>query len=112
MNLPAMQVICKANGRTLSSYISLRVFAVSCIVMATIPSNVEHDEYIFLTASELKSGLEPVLRKTCRDVKDGVRTSNFHIDVLVASEFKLSTSIEAKSKMFYAFKSGQVPNYQ
>ena len=64
MNLPAMQVICKANGRTLSSYINLRVLAASCMVMATIPSTVAHDEYIFLTASELKSGLEPVLRRT------------------------------------------------
>ena len=59
-----MQVICRANGRTLSSYINLRVLAASCMVMATIPSSVEHVEYIFLTASELRSGLEPVLRKT------------------------------------------------
>ena len=58
-SLPAMQVICKAKGRTFNSYINFRMFAASCIVIATIPNKLADDEYIFFTASELKSGRTP-----------------------------------------------------
>lgn len=57
--IPAIEVICNARGIMFNSYINLKVFAASCIVIAIIPSKAADDEYIFFTASELRSGRTP-----------------------------------------------------